>query len=213
MRIFASQLLRLNTDLAPYVYDEYFAKGNPPSACHLKSMLNDLLSNFQNVRLLLDGLDEMDVGEHRRILNEIMLLGLRGNDAQTCKLLVLSQDLPSISSILSKKSTMSLNDANGAIDDAIRAFVRGRFEGIKERYAGAIPESTIDAGAEKILAKANGKASDWVTEPLIYLLKLLGMFLWVRLVLATLEDSYSIQEFQEKIDSLPKDLTEVCVVL
>ncbi|KAK4223329.1 hypothetical protein QBC38DRAFT_517185 [Podospora fimiseda] len=79
LQAIVAQVIRLNNDMVPFLYDEYLAKAQLSSAA---------------IRLVVDGVDELPTSEHKKIIKDLLELAKKSNG--TLKLLFPSQDLPSI---------------------------------------------------------------------------------------------------------------------
>ncbi|KAI9791132.1 MAG: hypothetical protein M1816_004363 [Peltula sp. TS41687] len=191
MRSLCGQLLRANLDSSAYVFDEYIGKGLSPSVQNLKVIIPSLLSGIQSVRIILDGLDECDQPDSRRILNEIIPLAACDGLGTTHKLLVSSRDLPQINRVLAKKSTISLSEEKDAVNAAIRTYVHATMVELQDRLVSGINCSILEEIENKIVERSD------------------GMFLWVRLVLTTLEQADSVRELKDAVDTLPKGLQPI----
>ncbi|KAH6871240.1 hypothetical protein B0T10DRAFT_568420 [Thelonectria olida] len=188
-RAFAAQLMGIASETIPFFYDEYLAKGRQPSASVLKGALAKVLAEFDDIRLLVDGIDELPASEHKTLINELIQLEKASN--HSCKLLISSQDLPSIRPHLShklpQKCTLFLGDEKSAIENDVEIIVKDSLEDLNQNIDIAIGPSLIEELRSKILQKSE------------------GMLLWVRLVLSLLESSANLAELRSNVDSLPKD--------
>ncbi|KAI0964813.1 hypothetical protein F4678DRAFT_468147 [Xylaria arbuscula] len=80
-----SQLIRMLSELVPFVYNDYVSKGRKVVPSTLKEILTQLLAHFEDVRLVLDGIDELPQGEHRTLVKTICEVT---NSNPTCKTLI-----------------------------------------------------------------------------------------------------------------------------
>ena len=180
LKSIAAQLLRSHRELASYVVQEFASQGQNPSITRLRK----LLANMQRkrIRIVVDGLDEIEGSEHSQVIAELDCL-TKVKDG-SCKVLVSSREDITISKLLRQKATLSLTDEQEEIHKAIQVFINHEIRGLKDRFQ----DSILKTIAQKLIEKAG------------------GMFLWVRLVFATFEDVYSIQELYMAVDRLPKGL-------
>lgn len=143
----------------PFFYDEYLAKGRRPSASVLKGALADVLAEFDNIRLLVDGIDELPASEHKTLINELKQLA-KGSD-NSCKLLISSQDLPSIrpflSQKLSQKCVLFLGDEKSAIEKDVDIIVKGALEDLNQNVSMTISPPIMEELRSKILQKSEGE--------------------------------------------------------
>lgn len=137
----------------PFLYDEYLAKALSPGAKELKRALIDVFKSTNFVRLIVDGLDEVQVSEHKLILRElIQITKLCG---ETCKLLVASQDLPSIRPMLGHMPHIFLGDEREAIRTDMGMVVDAALTDLNESLNGALQVQKASL-QESILNKAQG---------------------------------------------------------
>ncbi|KAK4986013.1 hypothetical protein LTR66_008008 [Elasticomyces elasticus] len=198
LRSIAAQLVRGKPELSTYVYDAYLSRGCNPSISQLKQMIPELLDGITSARLVIDGLDESPQKEHGAILTQVLQLTSKSTGANTVKLAIISQDVPSISKIMSKKSTISLKEAADMTNDAIQRYVHESLIKLRDDPDDLpIDDQTLIELKRKIVAKSDAfKPTDSRS----------GMFLRVRLVLFELEKSYSIQAIHEAVDGVPEGL-------
>ena len=188
-RVFCTQLLKLVPELIPFFYDEYLSKGRSPSAEVLKPALATVLKSIEFVRLIVDGLDELPSSEHKKLIAELIDLATSAGD--TCKLLVCSQDLPTIRPSLSKRLVLFLGDERDSIRKDIDMIIEKGLADIRDGMGGELSTELMTYMRSRIASKAE------------------GMFLWVRLVLSLLESSSSPHELRSTLDSLPNDLEKM----
>jgi hypothetical protein len=199
LRSFCSQILCANPDLSAYVFDEYARKGSNASVAELLVIIPTLLSRFHSVRMIVDGIDEwaQPDQELRKTLTNLLSLTLFDGARTSHKLLISSRDVPQIGRFMAKKGVLSLSEESKLVDAGIRAFVHSRVADIitnlRESVGNDIDLEVLERIETEIVEKSD------------------GMFLWVKLVLATLEDAGSISEFKDAIKVLPKELEEVYV--
>ncbi|KAI1421261.1 hypothetical protein F5Y12DRAFT_790113 [Xylaria sp. FL1777] len=182
---FCAQIIRHIPDFAPYLYNEYISRGLRPSAGNITRALVELFGQADNVRLIVDGIDEISISEHKSLIKTLQSLTASGDK---CKLLIISQDLPSISCQLLRRPHLSMAEEQELVQKDLAAIVEGSLSSINEKHDKALEEPIIMELKSKILQKAE------------------GMFLWVHLVLSLLENAPSIQDLRLQIDTLPIDL-------
>lgn len=184
LRALALQLLRAHLDLAPYVCDNYANRGRNPSMPQLRKLIPDLLATIPLTRIVVDGLDECQEKDQKVILQE--LLPLFTHSGLRCKILLSSREGVHLSKMLRRKPNISLTEWKVDVDTDVRLFVTHNLKELREIFDSKV----IDDIEKRVVKKAN------------------GMFLWVRLVIATLEDRHSIRELQAAVDELPEGLNE-----
>lgn len=116
-KAYLAQSIRQESDLAPFIYDNYSSKGRSPTTKVLKEILVTILKESDSVRLIVDGVDEVQSTEHRRVLQE--LHAVTEAAGASCKLLVSSQDLPSIRPSLSGRTRDHLFLGDEKLEPAI----------------------------------------------------------------------------------------------
>lgn len=141
----------------PFLYDEYLAKGLSPVAKVLKPALTAVSKSADVVRFIIDGLDEIEAPEHKTVLRELKrLTELCG---ETCKLLVASQDIPSIRSMLGKTPQIFLGarDERQAIETDMRVVVEAALTELDKGLDWALAEDQRAALQASILNNAEGE--------------------------------------------------------
>ncbi len=154
-RVFCCQVLRFLPELVSFFYDEYLCKDLSPSAAVLKRALSTILKDLEFGRLVVDGIDELPPREHKSLINELVDLTISSGD--TCKLLICSQDLPSISPTLSRKLKIPLGDEKEGIQKDIKTIVAKALEDLNENRGGMLEVELLNNMAKKIVDKAEGK--------------------------------------------------------
>jgi hypothetical protein len=154
LRTLCAQMLRINEEFVSFIYDEHILKGNTPSVDVLKGIAVKLLATFDDMRIVIDGVDELGESDHRRFLNDIIFVST-ANPA--CKLLVSSQELSSISTVMAKKSTMFIGEEDVNIQKDISAIAESALRDINARNHNFMDDATLRSSCDKILSKAEGK--------------------------------------------------------
>ncbi|ETS82746.1 hypothetical protein PFICI_04622 [Pestalotiopsis fici W106-1] len=182
------RIIRMAPDLVPYVYDECLVKAQRCSSDVLKRIMPQLFSRFDDVNLVVDGIDELPSSEHKSIITALLQLS---KSCSGVKLLLVSQDLPTIADYLSKKPTLCLREEAEATHKDHAIMVEGSLKELNEKRRGAIGGVLMEKLKNEILDKSE------------------GMFLWVNLVMNLLKMSKSPQELRQQIFSLPTSLAEI----
>ncbi|KAK8013246.1 hypothetical protein PG991_009517, partial [Apiospora marii] len=188
LRSIASQLLRLVPDAVSYVYNEYVGKSRRPTSETLKPMLGNIFSLSGDIRLVVDGIDEIAPSEHRNLLKTLLDLT---KSTQNLKLLLVSQDIPTIAQRLSKQSKLRMSEEKGSIEKDLGLIIRDKLEDITELYGDQIAEDVITKLESDILKKAE------------------GMYLWVHLVMDLLQNAPSVHDLLQQVHELPSSLKEL----
>ncbi|KAH8587407.1 hypothetical protein B0O99DRAFT_733524 [Bisporella sp. PMI_857] len=184
LRSLAVQVLKANLDLAPYIFENYANKGLAPSIVRLRRMLHEILETVSSARIIIDGLDEYPESDQRQVLTDLFNLGkLPGGQ---CRILFSNREGKQLDKVLSNKPTISLKDESSSINEDITAYVQTSLEDFRLKFS----DKLIDNVQRRIILKAE------------------GMFLWVRLVLQSLEQCHSIQELKNAVETLPDGLEE-----
>ncbi|RGP62626.1 nacht domain-containing protein [Fusarium sporotrichioides] len=186
-RALTAQILRLSPDTAPFVYEEYIAHGKKPTNDTLTKLLPRLISNIKDLRLLVDGLDEIPTSEHRKLITDLLRVV---KEAPGCKILLISQDIPSISVHLSKHTRLSMAEEGDNTEKDLAVVVSGFLRDLDSQHDGALGKTVLDGLQSDILKKAK------------------GMFLWVHLVLDILVNAACLEDLHLQINSLPATLAE-----
>ncbi|KAK4164640.1 hypothetical protein QBC43DRAFT_45733 [Cladorrhinum sp. PSN259] len=186
LQAIVAQIVRLSSDMVPLLYDKYLAKAQTSSASVLKGLLAEVLPNFEEIRLVVDGVDELPATEHKSVIKDLLELAKKANGS--LKILISSQDLPSIRPWLGAKPTLPLSHERDFIMRDIQILVQSSMEDLDESFGGGLPEQLRDELTSQILEKAD------------------GMILWVHLVFSLLRFSSSIRELRSCIEGVPQDL-------
>lgn len=195
----------------PFLYEEYVAKGLSPVAKVLKPALIAVSKSTEMVRLIVDGLDEIEATEQKPVLRELKrLTELCG---ETCKLLVASQDIPSIRSMLGKVPQIFLGDERQAIEADMRIVVNATLTELDESLHGALDGAQKAALRASILSNSEGTDCCLHHEKKrMVLISISGMFLWVNMILTLLEEASSLDELDSIVTTLPEDLEQMSVL-
>lgn len=184
LRTLLNQLLRQNLDLAPLIHEAYLMTGSNKSAPAVKRMLKEVLSEVKCTRIILDGVDECDETIQREILAN--LADVQKSVGISCKILVSSRHEPLIKKSIPQKCHIALD---GKTTESLNIYIRSRVSGLKSSFpdTGGLLWDTIE---QKLMEKAK------------------GMFLWVRLVITTLEQQICETDLEAAIEELPDGLDE-----
>lgn len=140
------------------IQSRYVNNGLQPSLPQLKQLLPDLLSTFTSVRIIVDGLDECDEKEQNLILVEMLALAGFKSSSTSCKVLISSQDLLTISRRLRTRSSIDLSQERVAIESAISSFVHATIaQSPLLCDPDSIDKNVIDRIEQTLLSKADGK--------------------------------------------------------
>ncbi|KAF2993055.1 hypothetical protein E8E14_001083 [Neopestalotiopsis sp. 37M] len=126
-------------DLVPYVYEQCLGKAQRPSSDVLRKILPQLFSRFDDLQMVVDGIDEVPPDQHRNLIKTLLHL------PTTCSGLKL---------LLTSKLCLSDEAAATRKDHAI--MVEGCLRELNEDHNGAIPESVMNELKKDILDKSDG---------------------------------------------------------
>ncbi|KXH44709.1 NACHT domain-containing protein [Colletotrichum simmondsii] len=169
------------------MHKECVVSGKTPSTSFLKELIPKLSSFFNDLRLIIDGIDEIVSSEHGELIKTLAKLA---ETQENFRLLISSQDIPSIARNLKGRPTLIVGKQSASVCKDIGLIVSSRLEAINEGLDGRVPESVFTEIRETVLKRAE------------------GMFLWVHLVLQVLETTDNIQELISSVEAFPKDLEE-----
>ncbi|RGP59506.1 nacht domain-containing protein [Fusarium sporotrichioides] len=185
LRSLCIQMVDLAPELTSFIYDECVMSRSNPSVSCLKAIVPKLMTAFQDIRIIIDGIDEVSSSQHREIIQTLASLG----DIQmNCKILFASQNIPTIFSSLKSKPQLKLGEKALSIEKDIDLIVTASLQELSDRHSGGIPESILARIKKSIQARAE------------------GMFLWVYLILEIVKGEGSVDDLQTSIESLPEDL-------
>lgn len=212
-KAYIAQCISQDPSIVAFLYEDYVAKGLSPVAKVLKAALIGVFKSTDMVRLIVDGLDEIEATEHKPVLRELTTLTeLCG---ETCKLLVASHDIPSIHSMLGKAPQIFLGDEREAIETDMRIVVNAKFKEPDGIGYGTLDEAQKTALRASILKGAEGKDHFLYhrNKRKLVLILISGMFLWINLILTLLEEACSLYELESIVTTFPEDLEQMLVFL
>lgn len=154
-KAFLTQCISQDPEIVPYLYDEYLAKRQQPVAQVLKQALMPVIKSMKYVRLIVDGVDEVQPAQQKLIIQELTQFTKLCGD--TCKLLIASQDLRTIRHALRTAPYLFLGDERQAIDEDMRLVVDASLMELDESLDGALGEAQRAVLQELIVNKAEGE--------------------------------------------------------
>jgi len=207
IRSLISQIVRQRRDLAGFVYNDYLLQGLEATFRILTDLLINLVSADTDTSIVVDGLDECMDKETKKILD--LIPGLTNvASGSRCKVMVFSRNIPIIQKSLRNWPLVALREEKQAVDSAISLWLHAKLQDFQTEHDDLIITQTEMQEIERqITAKADGVFAScrYFTTSLTLAI---GMFLWVRLLLSTLEHVHSAYEFQQAVQSLPPGLEE-----
>jgi hypothetical protein len=184
LRTLAVQMLQQNNSLAPLIHQAYLLKGSTRSRITMKKLLKDMFQDAKSTRVVIDGLDERDLGFQKDLLNS--LLELQRDSEKKLKILLSSRREPQIDKALRQKIHIPLDGRTG---EGLKLYIQHSIQELREWF----PDFRTEL-LDRIETRLQEKAK--------------GMFLWVRLVVAMLKDQATQDEFESAIEQLPDGLEE-----
>ena len=158
LKSLAAQMLRHDRDLAPLIFDTCLSQNLKPSRSQMRQILPILISAFQSVRIIIDGLDECDESAQKTILEEILLLPLSKATGR-CKVMISSQDVDQIYKSLRTRTTVSLSEEHKTHHKAIQGFAHSRFSQlIRDLDDISFQGDSVKSIEQALVDKANGKS-------------------------------------------------------
>ncbi|RSL54227.1 hypothetical protein CEP54_010009 [Fusarium duplospermum] len=147
-------------------------------------LFTNLAQGAGPVRIIIDGLDEIDETERVRLLHQMLKISI---DCDEARILIASRPEADITSLLEKPSKSIRVDAQNT--PSIHAFVMSRFGNWLQSHSLSPEDETEIRGLMGALA---GQAK--------------GMFLYARLILNGLDFLHSVDEIRRDLKVLPTDL-------
>lgn len=159
LRTLIAELLRDNNEMASYIFEEHITNGHAPSIPRLKQLLQTLLSAVPSTRIIIDGIDEIEDGHRSQVLGDVLGLATVQNPSNTCKILVSSQNIPSISRVMSQYPTLDLGKERRSIDTSIVSFIRYELSRVHGGFGQALEADrrVIQGVEQELIEKAEGK--------------------------------------------------------
>lgn len=114
-----------------------------------------MLQSVQQVRIVIDGLDELDEKDHSNVLKLLLtFITMTGADV---KMLVASRDVKHISKMLRRYTTLKLNDERQAIEAAIKSYVHFDIADLRTRFGHTYMGQTVVGEVEdRLVEKSDG---------------------------------------------------------
>ncbi|RMZ72474.1 hypothetical protein GMOD_00007468 [Pyrenophora seminiperda CCB06] len=194
LRSIVSQIIQKHQDLAIYVHDVYFKTHPVPTKNALLGLLPEILQGLGSVRLVVDGIDEWTPRDQKEVLKDLSQL-ISMDPSHICKIMISSRETTDIVRSLRRrdKSTTTISLSNSdeglAVTHSIASFVDNKLSNLPDHFDELeFDASTLAHVKQTLLEKSR------------------GMFLWVSLVLESLNTVYSPDELPTIVDDLPSSL-------
>lgn len=155
-RSLIAQLLRNQSDLLPYVYEQFVRSRVVPSLAKARELLKNLLQSSEQIFLVLDGLDEFEGPDQKQVLTEIANLAHQTGDQPRPKLkvLVCSRETKEITRKMGKSAQISLSDEDQSVSRDIMIFTRNSLTELRDRF----DDDVVDGIENDVVQKANGES-------------------------------------------------------
>lgn len=209
LRHIVAQLIVEHPDFASFVQEEYMLKRREPSATCLKELIAALSSNLKSTRIIIDGLDESPIKEHQTLLKDLLFIVDDVSKTSNCTIMLFSRSIPTIERLLKKHQRINLDEETEAVRNAIGMYVKHEVSKFSnEQDYLVLTSDDVEKLEEDIVEKADGECFMYTRSRLTQSSLYPGMFLWVRLVLESLENIHSMHELRSHVERLPKGLEE-----
>jgi hypothetical protein len=169
LRYLLIQLIRPNSDLINYVYEEFVLAKQAASIKSLSQLIRTICeaispipSKKRYVHMILDGLDECDVEKQGRITNLLETLIFLGSPANSgvVKILVSSRPTSFLLKRSRKRSIVSLADEKGRIGEAIERYAWQKLSLLHHRFLElGIRDADIKELSHRISSRSDGTNS------------------------------------------------------
>lgn len=153
LRSIAVHILRGNTDLAPFIFQNYCNNGLAPSVKNVRKLLTELISTVDTIRICIDGLDECHDEDQKTILQE--LVSLSKLPSEHCRVLFSNRESVQINKFMSRKRTISLKEECINVNKDIMLYVDEKISGLRSH--GNFSNDLIDEVKSKVVEKAQGE--------------------------------------------------------
>lgn len=166
LRSLLIQLIRPNSDLINYVYEEFVLAKQAASIKSLSQLVRTICeaispipSKKKYVHIILDGLDECDVEKQGRITNLLETLISLGSPANSgvVKILISSRPTSFLLKRFRKRSTVALADEKGRIGEAIEKYAYQKLSLLDNRFSDLdIRDADIRDISHRVSLKSDG---------------------------------------------------------
>lgn len=134
LKAFLAQLIQINPEVLSHIYEEVSARSELilETVDFLKRLVGYVLEGSDPLWIIIDGLDECDKKEKKKIMSWLIGILEAEEHPGRIRLLVVSQDDGDIRKLLSKRPTISLNNASQH-QEAIRNYAIRKSNKIKTK--------------------------------------------------------------------------------
>lgn len=143
LRSILLQLVRPDTDLVAYIFDEFILKKKGVTSQAIERLILQAISAISSnpsqikyVHIILDGLDECDKEKQVKIINllERIVSAAFTSTSVVCKVLVSSHMPPPVAKKLKQKHVVSLSSEKVALGKAIAMYAAQRLDALRSRW-------------------------------------------------------------------------------
>lgn len=166
LRSILLQLVRSDTDLIAYIYDEFILRKKAVTAQAIERIILEAVRAISNnpaatryVHILLDGLDECDKGKQLKIVSLLERIVSCAFESPTtvCKVLISCRMLAPTARKLRQKHVVSLSAEKVAVERSIGFYASQRLSQLRSRWAQlGIADSELKNLELRLAAKADG---------------------------------------------------------
>ena len=166
LRSILIQLVRFNTDLVAYIFEEFILNKKAVTVQAIEGLIltvigavSDDPSRTKYIHVILDGLDECDITKQARIIKflERMVTAAITSTSTVCKILVTSHLPPALAKKLQQKHQVSLSKEKPQMRKAIIAYVSMRLVALQSRWSQlGISDTELKDLESRIADKADG---------------------------------------------------------
>ncbi|KAJ8131632.1 hypothetical protein O1611_g1993 [Lasiodiplodia mahajangana] len=199
LRLICAQILRQKPDLLPFAYENYVKFNKSASINRIRELLGHALESLGTTFIILDGIDEYDSSDQTAIIDEIARLlksiskihHVQGTPSPRLKVMLCSRETKELLGHVRKKLsnilTIYLSREAEHVSRDIARYTKASLRELLYRFR----EEELDKVGSDVSEKAD------------------GMFLWVKLVIAMVDDQWSSATLRSTVDRLPKGLDGV----
>lgn len=122
--------------------------------------MNHLLSGVKEVRICIDGADELAEKDQSNIISGLLPLAQGSILGTLCKMLFTSRDIRPISKHLAKHVTIALSEERMSIEPAISIYIKDSLADFREQMTGmGRQHDLVDRIEHDLVVKAEGLGS------------------------------------------------------
>jgi Cdc6-like AAA superfamily ATPase len=171
LRSILLQLVRSNTDLVAYIYEEFILRKKPATTQALERLILTVIRDVADtpsqpyyVHVIVDGLDECESEKQPKIFNllERMVSEAFSSNSTVCKVLTSSHMPPTVRRKMKQKHLVSLSEESAALEKSIAKYAARRLGLLRCRwFQMGIRDFELKDLECRIAKKANGEFKSW----------------------------------------------------